>query len=135
MCDGRDGLFLDSGPRGCALARGTGLFHARPGRVPASRRSALGGRFVPSTGKQIRRGESTWRRPDDGWAGHRPHRAGGVYVNFLDADDAAARVGEAYRGATHRRLAEVKAAYDPDNVFHHNVNIRPASRAAGAYPS
>jgi hypothetical protein len=77
MCGGRDGLFLDSGPRGCALARGAGLFHARSGRVPASRWSALGGRFVPSTGKQTRRGESTWRRPDDGWAGHRPHRAGG----------------------------------------------------------
>jgi FAD/FMN-containing dehydrogenase len=65
----------------------------------------------------------------------RPQGAGGVYVNFLDADDAAARVGEAYRGGTHRRLAEVKAVYDPDNVFHHNVNIRPAPRAAGAYPS
>jgi FAD/FMN-containing dehydrogenase len=61
----------------------------------------------------------------------RPHRAGGVYVNFLDADDAADRVGEAYDAATRRRLAEVKAAYDPDNVFHHNVNIPPARRVAG----
>jgi FAD/FMN-containing dehydrogenase len=53
-----------------------------------------------------------------------PHRAGGVYVNFLDSDDDA-RVREAYGDRTYRRLAEVKAAYDPDNAFHHNKNIRP----------
>jgi hypothetical protein len=55
-----------------------------------------------------------------------PHRAGGVYVNFLDGDDDASRVLEAYGAATHRRLAEVKATYDPDNAFHHNKNVAPA---------
>jgi FAD/FMN-containing dehydrogenase len=54
-----------------------------------------------------------------------PHRAGGVYVNFLDADDDSSRVREAYSDQSYRRLAEVKAEYDPDNVFHHNKNIRP----------
>ena len=54
-----------------------------------------------------------------------PHRAGGVYVNFLDADDDSSRVREAYGDQSYRRLAEVKAKYDPDNVFHHNKNIRP----------
>ncbi|MFZ3493057.1 FAD-binding oxidoreductase [Streptomyces sp. 5.8] len=54
-----------------------------------------------------------------------PHRAGSVYVNFLDSDDAPSRVREAYGDHTYRRLAEIKAKYDPDNTFHHNKNIRP----------
>ena len=53
-----------------------------------------------------------------------PHRAG-VYVNFLDSDDDPSRVHEAYGDATYRRLAEVKAEYDPENVFHINKNIQP----------
>jgi hypothetical protein len=54
-----------------------------------------------------------------------PHGAGGVYVNFLDSDDGPGRVREAYGDRTYRRLAEVKAQYDPDNAFHHNKNIQP----------
>jgi FAD/FMN-containing dehydrogenase len=54
-----------------------------------------------------------------------PHRAGGVYVNFLDSDDDTSRVREAYGDQIYRRLAEVKAKYDPDNAFHHNKNIQP----------
>lgn len=53
-----------------------------------------------------------------------PHRAG-VYVNFLDFDDDPGRVREAYGDQTYRRLAGVKATYDPANVFHHNKNIPP----------
>jgi FAD/FMN-containing dehydrogenase len=54
-----------------------------------------------------------------------PHRAGGVYVNFLDSDDDSSRVREAYGDWTYRRLTEIKAKYDPDNAFHHNRNIQP----------
>jgi len=54
-----------------------------------------------------------------------PHRAAGVYVNFLDADDDTSRIREAYPDHIYGRLAEVKAKYDPDNAFHHNKNIRP----------
>jgi hypothetical protein len=50
-------------------------------------------------------------------------------VNFLDSDDDTSRVREAYGDDTYRRLAEVKAKYDPENVFHNNKNIRPATPA------
>jgi FAD/FMN-containing dehydrogenase len=55
-----------------------------------------------------------------------PHRDASVYVNFIDADEDTGRVREAYGDGIYRRLAEVKAKYDPDNAFHINQNIRPA---------
>ena len=57
-----------------------------------------------------------------------PHSAG-VYVNFLDSDDDHSRVREAYGDDTYQRLAEVKAKYDPENVFHNNKNIQPSTPA------
>ena len=51
----------------------------------------------------------------------------GVYVNFLGGDEDADRVREAYGDSVYNRLVEVKTTYDPDNVFHHNQNIRPRS--------
>jgi FAD/FMN-containing dehydrogenase len=49
----------------------------------------------------------------------------GAYVNFLGAEGDA-RIREAYPEATYRRLAAVKASWDPENVFWSNQNIRPA---------
>jgi FAD/FMN-containing dehydrogenase len=51
----------------------------------------------------------------------------GVYVNFLGADEEPDRVREAYGDSVYDRLVDVKTTYDPDNVFHHNQNIRPRS--------
>ena len=48
----------------------------------------------------------------------------GVYVNFLGGDEDPGRVREAYGDDVYRRLVQVKTAYDPGNVFHHNQNIR-----------
>ena len=56
------------------------------------------------------------------------HLSQGVYVNFLQ-DEGESRIRDAYPGIVHERLAAVKAKYDPDNVFRHNQNIRPASDA------
>jgi hypothetical protein len=49
----------------------------------------------------------------------------GVYVNFLGGDEDPGRVREAYGDSVYDRLIDVKTKYDPDNVFHHNQNIRP----------
>jgi FAD/FMN-containing dehydrogenase len=58
------------------------------------------------------------------WAGLRP-AARGVYVNFL-GDEGAARIREAYPGATYERLVAIKRKYDPMNLFRQNQNINPA---------
>jgi FAD/FMN-containing dehydrogenase len=54
----------------------------------------------------------------------------GVYVNFLGADEDPDRIRDAYGAAVYDRLVDVKTRYDPDNVFHHNQNIRPRSERA-----
>ena len=53
-----------------------------------------------------------------------PYASGGVYVNFLTADEGD-RVGNAY-GPNYERLSRVKRQYDPSNLFRVNQNIRPA---------
>jgi FAD/FMN-containing dehydrogenase len=53
-----------------------------------------------------------------------PFASGGVYVNFLTADEAD-RVSAAY-GPNYGRLAQVKRKYDPQNLFRVNQNIVPA---------
>jgi FAD/FMN-containing dehydrogenase len=53
-----------------------------------------------------------------------PFASGGVYVNFMTADETD-RVRSAY-GPNYDRLAQVKRKYDPDNLFHLNQNIQPA---------
>ena len=55
-----------------------------------------------------------------------PYSAGGAYVNMM-MDEGPERVRTSYRG-NYERLARVKAAYDPDNVFRVNQNIPPAAR-------
>jgi FAD/FMN-containing dehydrogenase len=52
-------------------------------------------------------------------------RASDVYVNYLDGDEPASRVAEAY-GVNYPRLQQIKKKYDPANVFKLNQNIEPA---------
>ena len=50
---------------------------------------------------------------------------GGVYVNFLTEDEGGDRTQAAY-GAHLPRLASLKAAWDPTNLFCVNKNVAPA---------
>ncbi|WP_329208816.1 FAD-binding oxidoreductase [Streptomyces sp. NBC_00683] len=60
----------------------------------------------------------------DYWDALHPHSMGGAYVNFIGAGESPDRVRATYRGH-YDRLAEVKQAYDPHNLFHANQNIEP----------
>ena len=53
-----------------------------------------------------------------------PHATAGVYVNFVDHDEGQARVRAAY-GPHYKRLTQIKARYDPNNIFRGNQNIPP----------
>jgi FAD/FMN-containing dehydrogenase len=59
------------------------------------------------------------------WKAMQPFVSGGVYVNELGDDDGADRVQMAY-GPNYDRLQQIKAKYDPQNVFSQNANIAPA---------
>ncbi len=71
---------------------------------------------------RARRRFRTWVR--DAWRRVRPFSTGGNYVNFQTADEGDDRIRATY-GANHDRLVAVKHAYDPDNLFRSNRNIRP----------
>jgi hypothetical protein len=58
------------------------------------------------------------------WRDMRQFSTGGTYVNFLTEDEGEERV-RAASGANHDRLAEVKARWDPGNLFRVNKNIAP----------
>jgi FAD/FMN-containing dehydrogenase len=55
-----------------------------------------------------------------------PVLAAGSYVNF-EADASPGKAALIYGPERYRRLAEIKARYDPSNLFHTNHNIRPAA--------
>jgi hypothetical protein len=57
------------------------------------------------------------------WNAFQPFASSSAYVNYLDQGDEGRT--QAVYGPNFQRLVEVKRAYDPDNVFRHNTNIRP----------
>jgi FAD/FMN-containing dehydrogenase len=59
----------------------------------------------------------------DYYAATAPVSEEGGYINFMAGDDQD-RIRVNYRG-NYDRLVEVKRTWDPDNLFHHNQNIKP----------
>jgi hypothetical protein len=60
------------------------------------------------------------------WTTVHPFNREGAYVNFMMDDEVDGRV-EATYGDNYQRLAQVKAQYDPKNLFRVNQNIAPAA--------
>ena len=96
--------------------------------------TAFGGRRVPQysvflVGKGLTKDELA---PERDWCRNfyqalQPFSVMGAggYVNSMSADDGG-RTMAAYGAEKYARLQQVKAAYDPGNVFHRNMNIVPA---------
>ena len=59
-----------------------------------------------------------------------PFSAGGAYVNFM-MEEGEERVKATY-GGNYQRLAEIKAKYDPTNLFRVNQNIKPSGTKRAA---
>ena len=108
-----------------AIARTPRDATAHPGR-DVDHRISIDAVWLPEQDESVGAAETAWAR--EFLDALQPHRAG-VYVNFLDSDDDPSRVREAYGDATFQRLAEVKAKYDPENVFHNNKNVPPGKAA------
>jgi len=67
-------------------------------------------------------GNVRWAR--ETWQATQPFAEASVYVNYIDAGEED-RVKAAF-GTNYTRLANLKAKYDPENVFCHNHNVPPS---------
>ncbi|HEX5138648.1 MAG TPA: FAD-binding oxidoreductase [Planctomycetota bacterium] len=100
------------------------------GRLPADH-SAVGNRDA----RYVLNIAGSWESAaDDGlniewaraaWGDMKSFSTGGTYLNFLTEEEGRDRT-EAALGKSLRRLGEVKAKWDPQNVFRTNRNIKPA---------
>ena len=59
-----------------------------------------------------------------------PYAAARRYVNYLAGDDSGEDPVRSAYGPNYDRLVELKAKYDPDNLFHLNFNIAPRVKVA-----
>jgi FAD/FMN-containing dehydrogenase len=81
-------------------------------------------------------GEASWADPalsDDAiawgrefWAAMGEHSTGGLYLAFAGLGEEKDDLVRAGYGTNYERLAELKAKYDPENLFRMNLNITPA---------
>ena len=68
-----------------------------------------------------------WAR--DCFEAMRPFSTGGAYINFLTEEEGPDRIAAAYGEAGLQRLAQLKARFDPDNLFRHNKSVLAAPGA------
>jgi hypothetical protein len=81
--------------------------------------------------------ESGWTDPADNerniawsrraWSQMSRNSSGSVYLNFPGFNEEKEDLVRAAYGPNYQRLAEIKAKYDPENLFRVNQNIKPAT--------
>ena len=81
--------------------------------------------------------DATWAEPEEtapniawaraAWADMQRFNSGGLYLNFAGFGEEKEALVRAGYGPNYERLAELKATYDPTNLFRMNQNIRPAA--------
>jgi len=94
--------------------------------------TAYGGRDVPF----LVTAEANWTDPAQNdaaiawarevWDAMDRYSTGSVYLNFPGLGEEKEELARAGYGANYERLAELKAKYDPENLFRMNINIPPA---------
>jgi FAD/FMN-containing dehydrogenase len=99
----------------------------------AENATAYGGRDVPF----LVTGEVSWEDPAQSdeaiawgrefWDAMGRHSTGGLYLNFPGFGEEKEALVKAGYGANYERLKELKAKYDPTNLFRMNLNITPAT--------
>lgn len=107
------------------------------GRVPEDA-MAFANRSAPFLGTI----EATWQDPADSerciawardaWATLRRFGGGGLYANFAGFGEEKNELARAAFGGNYDRLVELKTIYDPNNLFHINLNVPPMPIAAAA---
>ena len=107
---------------GGALSRPPAVPNAVAGRDAAFSLLAISD---PAPGNRARR--------DELLQALRPWATGGLYLNFAGVEDGSVdTVRRMYGPEAFARLQELKAAYDPGNLFRINFNIPPRAQAAAA---
>ena len=79
--------------------------------------------------------DATWEEPGDdermigwtrqAWQEMRDRTGGGIYLNFAGLGEENYQLARAGYGNNYDRLREIKAKYDPSNIFRGNINIVP----------
>jgi FAD/FMN-containing dehydrogenase len=98
----------------------------------AESETAYGGRDAPF----LVTAEANWTDPAQNdeaiswarevWDAMEPYTTGGVYLNFPGLGEEKEALAQAGYGENYERLTQLKAKYDPENLFRMNINIPPA---------
>jgi FAD/FMN-containing dehydrogenase len=96
-----------------------------PSDTPWSYRDANWGSVFAGVDRDPANADAIRRWCVDYFEALHPHSAGGAYVNMM-MDEGQERVRASYRD-NYDRLAQIKAQYDPGNLFRVNQNVQPAA--------